>query len=246
MSQRLSRKEIKRDEFMESIGGALSWVQDHSRMLLAGAAAVVAVLILVVIYLGYADRREKRADSALAKAMQVYQSAVDPVAANPDDPKSPTFPSTGARSQRAAELFQGVMDDFGSSEAAGIATAYMAQISMADGNAAEARANWEEFLAKSSDHMLTTEVQINLMALDRAEGRGDELVTRLRAMLSGPDEGLPADLLWYQLALTLEGLDRDGEAREAYQRIVDDFPRSSYAPVARERAGGGQAPLFGT
>ena len=117
---------------------------------------------------------------------------------------------------------------------------------MGEGNAVDARAYWEEFLAKPSDNMLAVEIRVNLMALDRAEGRGDELVTRLRAMLSGDVEGMPADLLWYQLALTLEGLGRDGEALEAYQRIVEEYPRSAFAPVARERTGGGQAPLFGT
>ena len=74
----------------------------------------------------------------------------------------------------------------------------------------------------------------------------DELVTRLRAMLSGPDEGLPHDLLWYQLALTLESLGRDAEAGEAYLRIVEDFPQSAYAATARERSGGAQSPPFGT
>ena len=61
----------------------------------------------------------------------------------------------------------------------------------------------------------------------------------------GPDEGLPHDLLWYQLALTLDSLGRDGEAKEAYLRIVEDFPQSAYAATARQRSGGAQTPLFG-
>jgi TolA-binding protein len=63
--------------------------------------------------------------------------------------------------------------------------------------------------------------------------------------LSSPDPSLPPDLLWYQLALTLEDLDRLAEAKEAFQRIVDEYPQSAYAAAARERTGGSPA-LFGT
>lgn len=245
MNQRLSRKEIKRDGFMESVGGALEWIQDHSRALIGAVAAIVAAVIIIALLFAQSQRREQRADDALAAALLVYQAAVDPVAANPTDPSAPTFPDSQARAQAASGLLQTVRDDFGRSDAAGIATAYLGQIAIENGDAEQARSLWEEFIGKTSDHMLTAEVQVNLMALDRAEGKGDELVTRLRAMLSGPDEGLPHDLLWYQLALTLDSLGRDGEANEAYSRIVEDFPQSAYAAAARQHSGGAQAPLFG-
>lgn len=246
MNRRLSRKEIKRDGFMESVGGALEWIAAHSRALIGLVGAMIAAAVIIGLLIAYSQRREQQADEALAEALSVYQATLDPVAADPADPKAPTFPDSGSRSMAASELLQKVRDDFGSSDAAGIATAYLGQIAIENGDSQQARALWEEFVGRASDHMLAAEVRVNLMALDRTEGRGDELVTRLRAMLSGPDEGLPHDLLWYQLALTLESLDRDGEAKEAYLRIVEDFPRSAYATTARQRTGGAQAPLFGS
>lgn len=246
MSQRLSRKEIKRDEFMESLGGAFEYVRDHSRNLIAIAIALLATLILVAVYMGWSDRREGRADASLAQALRIYQATLDPVAANPDDAESPSFADAGARSARAKELFEVVKSDFRSSDAGKIATVYLGQIAAQEGDVEGAREYWEDFVANSSDHALAVEVRVNLMALERQSGRGDELVTELRAMLSGADAGLPPDLLWYQLALTLEGLDRQGEANEAFQRIVDEYPQSAYAAAARERTGGGQASLFGT
>lgn len=245
MNQRLSRKEIKRDGFMESVGGAFEWIQDHSRVLLGSVVGVIAAVIVVALLFAQSQRRERQADEALAGALRVYQAAIDPVAANPDDPTTPTFPDSQSRAQAASGLLQTVRDEFGRSDAAGVATAYLGQIAVENGDAEQARALWEDFIGKSGDHMLAAEVQVNLMSLDRAEGKGDELVTRLRAMLSGPDEGLPHDLLWYQLALTLDSLGREGEATEAYSRIVEEFPQSAYAATARQRSGGAQAPLFG-
>jgi len=246
MSQRLSRKEIKRDEFMESLRRAFEYVQGHSRILIGIAIALLVTLILVAAYMGYADRRQQRADESLSQALRIYQATLDPVAANPEDLDSPSFATAEARSRRAKELFEAVKEDAGGSEAAKIATVYLGQIAAQEGDVEGARGYWQDFVAKSPDNALAVEVRVNLMALDRVSGRGDELVTELRAMLSGSDAGLPPDLLWYQLALTLEVLDRQGEAKEAYQRIVDEYPQSAFAPAARERTGGGQTPLFGS
>lgn len=245
MSQRLSRKEIKRDEFMESMADAFEWVRENTKTLLGIAGAALIALILVVIYLGYAERREQKADNALARALRVYQAEIDPVAANPDDESAPTFANADARSRRAQELFSEVVDDFGRSAAGGVATVYLGQIAAQDGDLESARTYWQSFLARDGDHALAIEVQVNLMALDRAQGRGDELVTELRAQLSGPNTGPPPDLLWYQLGVTLEALDRQTEANEAFQRLVDEYPQSAYAPAARERTGAAQAPIFG-
>ena len=230
---------------MESVGGALDWVQQNSRMLLGVVASIVVVAIIAAAVYSYNQRREARADEALAGALRVYQATIDPAAANPDDPTEPVFGDTSSRAAAVRDQLTAVRDDFGGSDAAGIATAYLGQLAIESGDAEQARALWEEFVKGSGDNMLAAEVRVNLMGLDRAEGKGDELVTRLRAMLSGPDDGLPHDLLWYELASTLEGLGRDEEARDAYQHIVADFPQSAYAGTARQRTGESQAPLFG-
>ena len=232
MSQRLSRKEIKRDEFMESIGGALEWIQDNVRTLVGIGLGLLLALIIVIVYMGLADRRAARADEALA--------------GDPADTGEPTFADASTRALRAKELFTQLVADFGRSDAAQIARVYLGQIAADAGDLESARQHWQEAVSRGGDHALAAEVQVNLMSLDRAQGRGDELVTRLRAMLSGTDASLPPDLLWYQLGVTLEELDRQSEANEAFQRLLDEYPQSAYAPAARQRAGGPAMPLFGS
>jgi len=246
MNQRLSRKEIKRDEFMESLGGAVEWVRENSRSLIGAALAILIAMVLGAAYFAYSQGRAEKADEALWQALRVFQAPLDAVAANPEDEVTPSFADAAERARRAQELFEAVRQDFGRTEAARVATVYLGQIAAQEGDMEGAKVYWQEFITKSSDHALAIEARVNLMALDRAAGRGDELVTEIRAMLSGPDAGLPPDLLWYQLALTLEELGRQGEANEAFQRIVDEYPQSAYAPAARERTGGGPTPLFGT
>ena len=62
------------------------------------------------------------------------------------------------------------------------------------------------------------------MSLDREEGKGAEFVDALRAELSSARPGLPEEVLLNQLALTLESLGRDAEARDIYERLVQDYP----------------------
>lgn len=244
MSQRLSRKEIKRDEFMESVGEAVEYARSHSRGLLGIISALVVAALIGALVYGYLERRERQADEALARALRIQRATIDAVAADPDSEKEPSFPDVSARAQRARELLDAVRETYGSSDAAAIAGVYLGGMAAEEGDLASARLLWEEFLESSSDHMLAAEVRCNLMGLDRAEGRGEELVTRLRGMLSGANAGLPHDVLWYQLALTLEGLGRQAEANEAYRQIVEEFPQSAYAPEARVRAGDDRAAVL--
>jgi len=246
MSQRLSRKEIKRDEFMESVGGAFEYVQNHAGQLIIAAVVVVVGLVIAGLVFNHSQRQERRAGEALSAALKVMEAEIDPVAADPDNEAQPTFANEAARSARAKNLLMALSDDFGGTDAAAIATAYLGQIAAEEGDMSAARSHWEAYLDESGGNSLAVEVALNLMALDRAEGRGDELVTSLRARLSSNEDELPPDLLWYELALTLDSLGREVEADEAYQRLLEDYPHSAFASDARQRTGSSVPPLFGS
>ena len=246
MSQRLSRKEIKRDEFMESVGGAFEFLQHHAGKLLMAAAAVLVGLMIAGLIITHSKRQERRAGEALSAAVKVMQAEIDPVAADPDDETQPTFATAAARTVRVKNLLTALGEEFGGTDAAAIAAAYLGQLAADEGDMAAARSHWEAYLDRSSGNSLAVEVALNLMALDRAEGRGDALVTSLRARLSASEDDLPRDLLWYELALTLDALGREAEAIEAYQRLLEDHPQSAFASDARRRTGSSVPPLFGS
>ena len=54
-------------------------------------------------------------------------------------------------------------------------------------------------------------------------------------MLNSAGAALPADVLLNELAGALEDLKRPEEAASAYQRLVDEYPDSAYAPDARDK-----------
>lgn len=229
MSQRLTRKEIKqKDTFLERVGEAIEFVSENLRILAAAGVGALVAVILVLLFLGYRRDREIAADRALAEAIGSRQGATS---ASGEDG------GAGRDTEESRAGFEAVVDEFPGTNAAGIASVYLGEIAIRSGDEEAARAAWEAYLDKHSGHFLATEVELNLMALDRAQGRGDDLVTRLRARLSSGDPSLPVDLLLYQLALTLDSLDRGEEATTTFQRIVDEHPESVYAAEAQGRLG---------
>jgi tetratricopeptide (TPR) repeat protein len=239
MSDRLSRKDIKHDvqhdEFANAVGRSVEYAETHSRGLLMGLGALLALAALVAGFFLYLASRRDDASAALGKAIEVYQAPIAATGAKPDDPAKPTFPDEAARRARAKQLFTEVREGYGLSDAADVAGLYLGRIAAAEGDTATARRLWTEFVDDHGDHFLASQARLNLFQLDRQEGKGEEVVGRLRALLDESEPALPKDVALYELAQTYEQMKRKTEAQASYQKLVDEYPQSSYTQLAQQR-----------
>lgn len=235
MNQRLTRKEIKRDEFANAVGRGVEYAESHVRTILLAVGAVALLGLLALGLRSYFKSQEAKAGEALAYAMKVYEAPIDAAAAKPTDETAPSFASAEARRTRAKELFEQIRDDYGSADAADVAGLYLGQIAAQDGQLDRARELWADFADEHEGHILAGQAQLNLMELDRQQGKAQELATRLRGLLEKKEPPLPQDVLYHELGLTLEQLGQGPEAVEAYQKILDEFPQSSYRAEAQKR-----------
>lgn len=225
MSSRLTRKDIKRDEVLETLGGFVGFVNAHGRTILLGVAGLVVVALGVAGYRAFEASRAAKASAALAEALDVYTPGAE--AEDPD--------AAASRRARATPLFAAVAEGFAGTAAADVADAYLGSIAAAEGDLEGAREHWRRFVERQKEHLLALEVRLNLMTVERALGRGEEMVDELRAELSSARPDLPEEILLNQLGLTLESLGRDAEAADIYRRLVQDFPQSPYSGAAGER-----------
>ena len=241
MSDRLTRKEIKRqDTFQTTMAQSLDWVRAHRRELIAGVAVLALTIAALAGWALWLRATEDDAQALLGEAMAAYRAPVraeedEGAAAGPAEELS--FPTVEARRERSAELFGRVVGEYGASDAADVARVYLAEIAAVQGETERARELWEDFLDDHPEHMLGAEVRLNLYALDRAEGRGEEVAAELAAMLEADDRPLPEDVILHELASTLESLGRAEEATGHYQRLVNEHPQSPYAVAARDKTG---------
>jgi predicted negative regulator of RcsB-dependent stress response len=235
MNQRLTRKDIKRDDFAAAVGRSVEYAESHVKTILyavGGVLALGAVAAGVWFFLG---SRRQEANEALAAATKVYQAPIAATGAKPNDPSEPSFATEAARRARAKELLEKVRDDYGMTDAADVAGLYLAPIAADEGKLDEARKLWSDFVDEHGDSMLAGEARLNLIDLDRKQGKGEQVVQDLQAMLDKGDSPLPQDVILNELAKTLEQLHRPQEAVQNYQRILDEFPQSPYRQEAQQK-----------
>jgi outer membrane protein assembly factor BamD (BamD/ComL family) len=235
MNQRLTRKEIKRDDFASAVGRSVEYAESHARTILYALVGALALLVVGLALYFWLGSRSENANEALAYAIRVQQAPIEATGAKPQDRMAPSFATEAARQARARELFQEVHDDFGGTDAGDVAGLYLAQIAAQEGQLDRARELWTAFVDEHGDHALAGEARLNLIGLDRQQGQGDELATRLRAMLEEAEPPLPKDILLHELGLTLEQLNRTQEAVQVYQQILDDYPQSPYRQDAQQK-----------
>jgi tetratricopeptide (TPR) repeat protein len=220
---------------LETASRFFGYITEHTRGLLLAVLAVLALVLVAVGVFAYLDGRQERANEAFAEALAVFDADVVGVGASPEDPLSPSFASEESRDLKARELFEEVQTTYGSTSVGRIAGVYLGKLALRSGDTARARELWESFVESDADDMLMMEVRLNLLAMDRAEGRGEEVVSQLREEIGSSTPTLPIAVSLDQLATTLEELGRIDEAREVYQRIIDEHPGSPYLSRAQQR-----------
>lgn len=235
MSKRLTRKQIKEDIRHDEVKTVLSTtyeqIRGHQRLAIGLAVTILAAGVGFAVVRAYMAHREEAAATELARAIRIFDAPIQEEGAKPDDPQTPSFASEEKRDARAREALEAV----GYGKARDVAGLYLADLAIREGDKATARKYWEGFLREHEDDILAVTVRLNLLRLDREEGKVEEVAKELEAELEKTDRALPEDVILFELAETLDALDRAEEAKGYYQRILDDYPQSPYSAKAREK-----------
>ena len=237
MSQRLTRKEIKHDIRDDEVRNVLvrvfEFMQERPRVVVSAIAGFIILILSITALLSYLDSRGDSASEKLATALKIASAPVTEDGATPEDPDDPSFASEEAKRSRAKKAFEEIRGGVGSNVAGEVAGLYLADIAASEGDTETARKIWESFLADHEDHVLALSVRLNLIHLDRQAGRTQEVADNLQRELDGTKKTLPVDVILFELAQTLEALEQEDAARELYQRILDEHPKSPYTAEAR-------------
>jgi tetratricopeptide (TPR) repeat protein len=232
----LTRKDLKRDEVREGMFTAVEWLGAHGRNILIGAGVALALVVVAVLVSSVVRNRGERAQEQLAEALRVYTAPVNSAGADPDHETNPSFASEEDRRARARELFVAAHERYGSTTPGRIAGVYLGEIAAREGDLVRARQLWEGFLTKEDRNAMAATVRLNLLSLDRQENGMAAAEEALRQALEDGSP-VPTDVLLYELGVTLEAAGKTEDARETFQRLVDEHPTSALASEARGRLG---------
>jgi len=236
---RQHRRDLKHDKFVDEIGSLSTRARENQRLLVMITAALVGLAVIGYGIYFYRSNRERGAQTALGKAIETIESPLIPPPGTPQAQPTPNakFKTDAERLAAAEKQFREVETKFGGSNAADVASLYLARIEALHGNTASARKRLQAFVDDHPDHMLVGGARYSLYQLRIDNGEASQVAQELQTQVGKNDSSLPSDTLLVLLAHAYDSQGNAEKSKEAYRRIVTEFPDSPYAVEAQRRAG---------
>ena len=225
------KKELQRDEVGEALLGARGFLARPDVFKPALAVAGLA-LVLAGLYYGQGLRASK-AESAFARATEVFHAEVGPLAS---PASGQAFKTSNEKLEQAKTMFDEVATSY-SSMPAGKRAQYYSALCLAElGRTKEAEAALEIVASRRDPNSIEPAMaRLRLAELVLQDGRATDAVSRYKSMIDDVASGLPKDRLIFGLATSLEAAGDQAAARQAYAEVVNRHPQSPYVQDARQK-----------
>jgi TolA-binding protein len=234
---RQHRRNLKHDRFVDEMSSLSQRAGENRRVLLSLGAVVVLVALVGYGILFYRSARERKAQDALAEAMNTIDSPLIQADPAQKDPRA-RFKTNEEKIAAAEAQFKALKAKHAGTDAADVADLYLARIVGSKGDVAGARKLLEEFIRDHPKNLLVGAARYSLYELRIENGEAPQVANELNQELArNENQVLPPDSM---LALLAQAYDAQGitdKSRDAYRRIVSQFPDSPYALEAQRRVG---------
>jgi len=223
MGRRITRKQMKQDEFVSTMDHLIRRFGEYWKPALA---ALAGVLLIVFIWWMIGQWSGKKADAAseqLSQAVTAYQEAL--------------AQDAGGNLTDAEAGFAAVIEEHGRTDQADFAKLYQARIQLGRGDVDTARATLVQLVNRHKDDALGRLAALDLVRLRTASGQGAEVAAELEKMVVGRNSQLPRDVALFELGEVFIAEQKPDQAREYFQKLVEEFPESPYVAQARQRLG---------
>jgi predicted negative regulator of RcsB-dependent stress response len=178
---RITRKELKTDNFALEIEHTVSLFEEHRKEILRYGGAALAVILVVVGVLIYNSRQHAAREQALAAAIAIQEASVGPPAA----PGLQSFPTQDAKDAAAIKAFTEVKNQYGSSAEGEIAQYYLGDIQADQGKFPEAEKSYNE-VAQHGDAKYSALAKFSLAQIYFADGKDSQGEAILRDQMAHP------------------------------------------------------------
>lgn len=230
---RISRHELKKDQFVTTMAGGWAWVEHKHTALIVAAVVAVVALGGFTGYRVYAENQMAKADAALGQAIRTYHAPIVP----PGQPKPPTdeavYSNEKARSEAALQEFTGIRDKYPRTPAAHMAEYYIALCQEALGRKDESEKTLER-LAAGRDREVRALAKLRLAGLYLKRGKAAEAVKIYRELAAQPTLLVPKPVPLMALADHYRDT-QPGEAAKIYDELKRDYPDSRTSGDAEDR-----------
>lgn len=227
MTQRISRRDMKRNELAETVGKTVGYVSEHKKGVTEGVAIVAGLAVIVVGIFGYQAWAARSAGQNLSRGLAVLSTPL-----KSEQPTAAKTFATATERQAEADNFLRKAASHGSTGPGRAARVILA----ASGTAkpAEAVETFEKAARKGKSETAAA-AEIDAAKLLASEGKSADAIERLKRAIESSSSAAPKDALLFTLAQIYEASGSPGDARATYQRLLTDYPNSPYRADARQK-----------
>jgi len=229
MAKKITRKQLKRNDLVETMGRTVDYVSHHRRGVTEGIVAVAVVAVLIGGFLLLRSYRENQAGKELSAALAALDT---PIAGQPAAlGAAKTFATAEARDKEADRHLRKAAGYPGTS--AGRAAALILA-------ARDKAPNAETFArtARVAKAEVAASAELDAARLLAAQGKKTEAIDRLKRAIESPASAAPKDALLFALGQVYEDSGSASDARATFQRLITDYPNSPYRNDARQKIPG--------
>ncbi len=225
---RVSRRELKEDEFIHGFEETLEFLEEQKATLIALALVVVLGAGALGSLWWYGRRQEARASIALGRGLEIFSA---PIRANPaaaPDAFGPSFASEKEKYEAAQREFARLRREFSGTTVAVIAKHYEALALVQLGEQDKGIGMLEE-VSRAANRERAAVAKLHLGSLYEKSGRVEDARKLYRALAADPTLSVPRPVALLALADSLAGTS-PAEARNLYEevkRLVGESPVSS-------------------
>ena len=229
------RHHLKDNELAQLAAGARDIVDAQRGPILGVVIAVVVILAGVGGYIAWRNSVEARAHTQLAAALAVEEARVGPPAAfGTQAPTGMSFVSQREKSQAALTKYQEVADAFPTSDAGLFARYRQGATYMALGAPKSAIQAYQQVIDKGGDSLYAQMARLGLAEAQAQNGEYETAINGFRELSQRKDGPLPVDGVLMRLARTQAEAGKATDAEQTFNRVVQEFPDSVFAPDARK------------
>jgi tetratricopeptide (TPR) repeat protein len=221
---RLTRHELKQDEFRETLDQLEQYVTTHLKEILTAATLAIVVAGLAVGLKYYFDEQEASANVELASALKTFQAYVGTPAPGTLSAESDSFPTAAEKYKKAEEQFKAIVQKyrmFPRPEAATIALYHVGVCESLLGNSAAAINALQE-ASREGNREISALARFALAGEFLKSGKKQEAVATYQSLVDHPSLAVPKANALLALADALKD-SQPAQARKLYDQVQKEF-----------------------
>lgn len=229
MARHISRKELKRDEFRETLTHGAEAVAAHKRLSWIIAGSALAILVAALGWRFYGQRQTARASVDFSAAMSVYNARIR-TAGEPQMAGEVTYVDEKNKYTDAAKQFSDVAAAYSRTRPGRLAR-YYAALSLVQLDQNDEAERELQAVESSGDATLAPLARFQLAQLYDKTDRPDQALQIYQQLADAGAEFVPRAVVLLKMA-DHHSTTNPEEAAKLYNQVKSEFPDSAAAQLA--------------